>query len=95
MTNRLKENSISVENSKDLTNKSKLRTARPNIDHLIKRILNERRKEQKKNFLIHLVRLTIKEKLHNYSVLWCYFEILRIHEYSMVKVIKKDLSIQY
>ena len=52
MTNRLKENSISVENSKDLTNKSKLRTARPNIDHLIKRILNERRKEQKKNFLI-------------------------------------------
>jgi hypothetical protein len=52
MTNRLKENSISVENSKDLTNKSKLSTARPNIDHLIKRILNERRKEQKKNFLI-------------------------------------------
>ena len=52
MTNRLKENSISVENSKDLTNKSKFKTARPNIDHLIKRILNERRKEQKKNFLI-------------------------------------------
>ena len=30
----------------------KLKKERPNIDNLIKRILDERRKEQKKNFVI-------------------------------------------
>jgi hypothetical protein len=62
MTNRLKENSISVENSKDLTNKSKLRTARPNIDHLIKKILVEKRKQERINlftFLVILVGIVI------------------------------------
>ena len=37
----------------------KSNTARPNIDHLIKRILTERRKEHKKNFFILVAILAI------------------------------------
>ena len=43
---------ISVEKKLEFQSKEKPKIARPNIDHLIKRILVERRKEQKKNFLI-------------------------------------------
>ena len=55
MSSQYKENNFSTESpsillSKDFNNIN--RTPKPNIDHLIKRILNERRKEQKKNFLI-------------------------------------------
>jgi hypothetical protein len=52
MTTQLKNNNFSVEANKYKPNTIKPKIARPNIDHLIKRILVERRKEQKKNFLI-------------------------------------------
>ena len=55
MTTQLKENNFSVETKKETLNKIKSQAARPNIDHLIKRILVERRKEQKKNFLIFIL----------------------------------------
>ena len=54
MTTQLKENNFSVETKKETLNKIKSQAARPNIDHLIKRIVVERRKEQKKNFLIFI-----------------------------------------
>jgi len=52
MTTQIKENNLSekIIKSPSTTTKSKLQ--RPNIDHLIKRILTERRKEQNKNILI-------------------------------------------
>ena len=52
MTTQLKVNNSSKEFRQDQAKIKKPRIARPNIDHLIKRILVERRKEQKKNFLI-------------------------------------------
>ena len=55
MTTQLKENNFSVETKKETLNKIKSQAARPNIDHLIKRIVVERRKEQKKNFLIFIL----------------------------------------
>ena len=56
MTTQLKENNFlvanSVENAKDTPAIKNSRKERPNIDHLIKRIIVERRKEQRKNLLI-------------------------------------------
>ena len=46
MTNDLKQNNLSTK-----TNIDAAQVKRPNIDHLIKRILSERRKQEKKNFL--------------------------------------------
>jgi hypothetical protein len=58
MTTQLKENNFlvanSVENAKDTPVIKNSRKERPNIDHLIKRIIVERRKEQRKNLLIFL-----------------------------------------
>ena len=48
----LKENNFSIKIKKDVSNTEKPNSVRPNIDHLIKRILIERRKEQRKNFTI-------------------------------------------
>tara|TARA_B110000114_G_scaffold148615_1_gene158736 strand:- start:165 stop:377 length:213 start_codon:yes stop_codon:yes gene_type:complete len=53
------ENTQSKELNADLQTKEKLKSNRPNIDHLIKRILTERRKEQKKNILIFVFVLLI------------------------------------
>jgi len=48
----LKENNFSIKIKKDVSNTEEPNLVRPNIDHLIKRILIERRKEQRKNFII-------------------------------------------
>ena len=58
----LKENNFSIKIKKDVSNTEEPNSVRPNfvrpnfvrpnIDHLIKRILIERRKEQRKNFTI-------------------------------------------
>jgi len=48
----LKENNFSIKIKKDVSNTEEPNFVRPNIDHLIKRILIERRKEQRKNFII-------------------------------------------
>ena len=53
------ENTQSKELNADLQTKVKLKSNRPNIDHLIKRILTERRKEKKKNILIFVFVLLI------------------------------------
>tara|TARA_B110000914_G_C15346086_1_gene391568 strand:- start:475 stop:687 length:213 start_codon:yes stop_codon:yes gene_type:complete len=53
------ENTQSKELNADLQTKEKLKSNRPNIDHLIKRILTERRKEKKKNILIFVFVLLI------------------------------------
>ena len=47
MTTQLKKTSFSAENTKDVSGTLKPKGERPNIDHLIKRIIVERRKEQK------------------------------------------------
>jgi len=58
MTTQLKENNFSIanstENAKDKPVIKNSIKERPNIDHLIKRIIVERRKEQRKNLLIFL-----------------------------------------
>jgi hypothetical protein len=41
-----------MEATKNLPDKKKLKAVRPNIDHLIKRILVERRKSEKRSLLI-------------------------------------------
>ena len=41
-----------MEATKNLPDKKKLEAARPNIDHLIKRILTERRKSEKRSLLL-------------------------------------------
>ena len=59
MTTQLKENNFSIansiENTKDTPVIKKSREERPNIDNLIKRIIVERRKEQRKNLLVFLL----------------------------------------
>jgi len=50
MLTKLKEN-ILAENNEVLPAAKNPAVARPNIDHLIKRIMSERRKEKKKNLL--------------------------------------------
>ena len=52
MVTQLKENNFSVAAKKDLPNIKKTKTVRPNIDHLTKRILTEKRKEQRKNSIV-------------------------------------------
>jgi len=52
MTSQLEKNNFSLENEKHTPNTIKPKVKRPNIDHLIKRIIVERRKETKKNTLI-------------------------------------------
>jgi|TARA_B110000881_G_C18430485_1_gene440657 cytoskeletal protein RodZ len=51
MTTQLKVNNSSKEFRQDQAKIKKPRIARPNIDHLIKRILVERKKKNKKNLL--------------------------------------------
>ena len=45
--------------SEDLPKEKKIIPTRPNIDHLIKRILVERRTQERKNFLVFLVIISI------------------------------------
>ena len=56
MTTQLKENNFlvanSVENAKDTPAIKNSRKERPNIDHLIKRIIVEKRKENRKNIFL-------------------------------------------
>ena len=59
MTTQLKENNFSVDANKEGINTVNLRSTRPNIDHFIKRILVERKKEKKKNFLIFFLILSV------------------------------------
>jgi|TARA_B110000211_G_C13854197_1_gene453530 hypothetical protein len=47
MSSAYKENNFSTENPSTLQNSTKYNTNRPNIDHLIKRIIVERRREKK------------------------------------------------
>lgn len=50
MKTEIKENSLGEENQ-SLSNLKKINTDRPNIDHLIKRILVEQRRDRRKSFL--------------------------------------------
>jgi len=50
----IRKNSIS-ESNKDLSGLKKINKVRPNIDHLIKRILVEKRKEKARNHIIFAV----------------------------------------
>jgi len=59
MTTQLKKNNFSAETKKETLNKTKSQAARPNIDHLIKRIAVERRKDERKNFLIFISTLVL------------------------------------
>ena len=59
MTTQLKENNFSVDTNKERINTANPRSTRPNIDHLIKRILVERRKKKRKNFLMFILILSI------------------------------------
>jgi len=60
MAGELKEDNLQSKTTERLQGVvGKSNTARPNIDHLIKRILTERRKEHKKNFFILVVILAI------------------------------------
>jgi hypothetical protein len=59
MTTQLKVNNSSKEFRQDQAKIKKPRIARPNIDHLIKRILVERRKEERKNIFIFTLVLTV------------------------------------
>ena len=52
MITKLKENNFSIKVNEDLPNKEKVEQQRPNIDHLIKRIIVEKRKEKRRNLLI-------------------------------------------
>ena len=51
MTTQLKENNSSIEISESHPNKKPMAT-RPNIDHLLKRISQERHKDRKTNLII-------------------------------------------
>ena len=55
MTTQFNKNNLSAEINKVLPEIEKKQNGRPNIDHLIKKILNERRKQHRKNFLIFSV----------------------------------------
>tara|TARA_B100000780_G_C20890451_1_gene354326 strand:+ start:412 stop:621 length:210 start_codon:yes stop_codon:yes gene_type:complete len=52
MTTQLKKNNLPLNNLDGLSTRKKNIKERPNIDHLVKRILSERRQENKKQFLI-------------------------------------------
>ena len=51
MTTQFNKNNLSAEINKVLPEIEKKQNGRPNIDHLIKKILTERREANKKNFL--------------------------------------------
>ena len=55
MIDQLKKNNLTENAIGDLQKKNIYKAKRPNIDHLIKKILNERRKQHRKNFLIFSV----------------------------------------
>ena len=62
MSSQYKENKFSTENLLTPPTSSQNNiddTVRPNIDHLIKRILVERRKEERKNIFIFTLVLTV------------------------------------
>jgi len=62
MNDQLKKNDLTENAIGDLLKKNIYETKRPNIDHLIKRILIEKRKEKKKSavtFLVCLLTITI------------------------------------
>tara|TARA_B110000967_G_scaffold127469_1_gene130224 strand:+ start:589 stop:798 length:210 start_codon:yes stop_codon:yes gene_type:complete len=59
MINQTKENADSLEASQDLLKVRKPKKARPNIDHLIKRIVVERKNQERKNILVFVVILSI------------------------------------
>ena len=62
MSTQYKENNFSTENLSTLRDKSQNnidKTARPNIDHLIKRILVERRREKIKSMALGFLVLSI------------------------------------
>ena len=48
------DNILSRELNADVQTKEKLKPSRPNIDHLIKRILTERRKQERKNLIVFM-----------------------------------------
>lgn len=52
MTIKLKDDNLTLNPNKDSSNIKRFNTERPNIDHLIKRIMTERRKEENKNILV-------------------------------------------
>lgn len=55
MRTQLKKNNFSIEAEHGSPDLKEVKIERPNIDHLIKKILVERRKEGRKNFLIFSV----------------------------------------
>ena len=55
----LQEDTLQPETNESLTSIKKPRQARPNIDHLIKKILTERRKQEKKNITLIIAILVI------------------------------------
>jgi|TARA_B110000967_G_C18605646_1_gene421433 hypothetical protein len=57
MTTRLKENNFLQNTPKQTPNIKTAKTKRPNIDHLIQRMLIEKRREQKKNLIIFVFTL--------------------------------------
>ena len=59
MTAQSKENNLSAEVRKNLHVIKKPTTVRPNIDHLVKKIIIERRKENKKNLLVSVLVLLV------------------------------------
>ena len=59
MSIKLKENNFSVKANTDLKNSNKFLKLKTNIDHLIKRIINEEKKEKKKNLLFVITLLAI------------------------------------
>ena len=54
-----KERNFKINAEDERPNSEQSKSARPNIDHLIKRILTERRKESKKNLAILIVVLSV------------------------------------
>tara|TARA_B100000767_G_scaffold257701_1_gene265777 strand:+ start:577 stop:783 length:207 start_codon:yes stop_codon:yes gene_type:complete len=59
MKTEIKENSSPTEINESLTNVKKLKQVRPNIDHLIKKIVTARRKQEKKNIILIIAILVI------------------------------------
>ena len=55
MLTQLKENNIPDNNSPTLKVSNNTTSKRPNIDNLIKRIVVERRREKRKNFILFVV----------------------------------------
>ena len=52
MKTQIKENLLSIAVKNDTPDIKKIRQKRPNIENLIKRIVTEKRKEERKNYLI-------------------------------------------